>query len=194
MDEAGRCKVEGFVSFARNNDFVGVLAPACVVSLGRPVELGLQVDRARSGGAWATGLALKAKTPVAPFDDEAKFGIALSGGVAFDLTTRETAELFVNLPVSVRLSEIFQINLNIGGLWDRVEDRSFLTWGAGFELQVGEKHTVLAEVFGQGSDDPGAQLGLRWTPHERIDFDVIYGRNLAGERSDWITVGVNLRF
>ena len=194
VDDVGACKVEAFTSFARNSDFAGVVAPACVVSLGRPVDIGAQIDRARSGGEWGTGLTLKAKTAIVPFTDDAKFGMAIAGGVGFDLTARETAEWFVTVPVSIRLSEIFQINLNVGGLWDRIEDRGFVTWGAGFEIAFAAQFTVLGEVFGQGSDDPGAQLGLRYRPHERVDFDVIYGRNLTGERSDWITLGVNLRF
>ena len=194
VDNPGDCKVEAFASFARNDDFIGAVAPACVVSLGKPVELGAQIDRARSGGEWGTGLLLKAKTSIVPFDDEAKFGMAIVGGVGFDLTEHETAEWFVTVPVSVRLTDIFQVNLNVGGLWDRIEDRGFVTWGASFKLALGEKHMLLGEVFGQGSEDPGAQIGLRWMPHEQIDFDVIYGRNLTGEESDWITAGVNLRF
>jgi hypothetical protein len=194
VDDPGTCKVEAFTSFARNDDFIGVVAPACVVSLGRPVDVGVQIDRSRSGGEWGTGLALKAKTAIVPFGDDAIFGVAIAGGVGFDLAARETAEWFVTLPVSVRLSEVFLLNLNVGGLWDRVEHRSFVTWGAGFELTLVAQYTLLGEVFGQGSHDPGAQIGLRYTPHECLDIDLIYGRNLTGERSDWVTAGVNLRF
>lgn len=194
VDDVGACKVEAFASFARNGDRVAAVAPACVVSLGRPVDFGAQLDRARSGGEWGTGLSLKAKAAIVPFTDDAPFGVAIAGGVGFDLTASETAEWFVTVPVSIRLSEIFQINLSAGGLWDRIERRSFVTWGAGFELTLAAQFTLLGEVFGQGSDDPGAQLGLRFTPHERVDFDLIYGRNLTGERSDWITLGVNMRF
>jgi hypothetical protein len=193
VDDPGACKVEAWTSFARNDDFIGVAAPACVVNFGRPVDLGVQVDRSRSAGEWATGLALKAKTAIIPFTDEARFGMAIVGGVGFDLTARETAEWFVTVPVSLRLSEAFQINLNVGGLRDQIERRNFLTWGAGLELMLAPKFTLLAEVFGQGSERPGAQVGLRYTPHERIDFDLIYGRNITGERSNWITFGVNLR-
>jgi hypothetical protein len=194
VDDPGACKVEAFGSFANNDDLVGVVAPACVVSLGRPVDLGVQIDRSRSGGEWGTGLSLKAKTAIVPLTDDSPIGIAISAGVGFDLIARETAEWSVNLPVSIRLSKIFLVNLNIGGLRDNLEHKSFVTWGAGFELTLAERFTLLGEVFGQGSERPGAQVGLRFTPHEKIDFDFIYGRNLTGERSDWITAGVNLRF
>ena len=35
--------------------------------------------------------------------------------------------------------------------------------------------------------------GLRFTPIDTIDFDVIYGRNLLGEGANWITVGFTVR-
>jgi hypothetical protein len=189
----GECKVEAWASFARNHDFIGVLAPACVVDLGRPVELGAQVERARAAGSWSTGLALKAKTSLIPLDGRT-FGVGLVGGIAFDLTTRETAEYFVSLPVTLQLAEPLRINLNVGGLRDEIDNRNFVTWGAGFELSLSRGVTLIAEAFGQNSTRPAAQVGLRFTPHEKFDFDVIYGRNLAGERADWITTGVNLRF
>ena len=194
VDAPGACKIETWASVARNDDRIFAIAPACVVPLGRPVELGLHLDRARSGGAWSTGLLVKAKTAIVPLTDDGPFGIAIAGGASFDLTARETAEWFVTVPVSIRLAPPLLLNLNVGGLWDRTTNESFFTWGAGFELSLTEKTTLLGEVFGQGSDDPGAQLGLRYTPHERVDFDLIYGRNLTGERADWITLGVNVRF
>jgi hypothetical protein len=48
VDAPGDCKIEAFSSFARNNDHAFVVAPACVVSLGRPVEVGAEIERARS--------------------------------------------------------------------------------------------------------------------------------------------------
>jgi hypothetical protein len=194
VDEPGACKVEAWTSFARNDDFIGVVAPACVVSLGRPVDLGVQVDRSRSGGEWGTGLSLKAKTAIVPRADDGPFGMAIVGGVGLDLTARETAEWFVNVPVTLRIAEPFLINLNVGALRDQIEHRNFLTWGAGFEFSFAERFTLIGEVFGQSSERPGAQVGLRYTPHDKVDFDLIYGRNLSGERADWITFGVNLRF
>src|SRR5438128_2595177 len=62
VGKPGECKVESWVSFAGNSDFIAASAPACVVNLGRPVELGVQVQRTRSDGEWGTGLTLKAKT------------------------------------------------------------------------------------------------------------------------------------
>ena len=44
----GSCKIETWGSFADNRDWIGVMSPACVVSLLKPVELTAQASRFRS--------------------------------------------------------------------------------------------------------------------------------------------------
>jgi hypothetical protein len=199
VDEVGACKVESWVSFAGNSDFIGTVAPACVVGLGRPVELGVQVQRFRDGGAWGTALTAKGKANIVPIT-QGGFGLALSGGVTYDVTADATTGVFLNVPLTFAVSRELRLNLNGGWLWDPSADRHFATWGAGFEWKFTEASpfTLIGEVFGiagSGADaDPRAQVGLRYTPIEAVDIDVIYGRNLTGEDANWITVGLNLRF
>src|SRR3954447_711773 len=78
VGKPGECKVESWVSFADNNDFAAVTSPACVANLGRPVELGVQLQRTRGGGEWGTALTLKAKTNLIPVEGN-RFGLGLSG-------------------------------------------------------------------------------------------------------------------
>jgi hypothetical protein len=188
----GECKVESWGSFASNRDFISAVAPACVVNVGRPVEAALQFARSRSDGHWSTGLVLKGKTSLVPIGNGG-IGVALVGGIGFDLTQGQAASTFVSLPVSFQISEPLRFNLNIGAVRDLIEDRTIFTWGAGADFSVTSKVTLIAEVFG-ADGETGAQTGIRYTPHEKIDFDLIYGRNLTGERADWITFGVNVRF
>ena len=125
-----------------------------------------------------------------------KLGLGLIGGTAFDLLTGDNAAVFATVPVTYQASEQFKINLNAGWLWDRVIDRHLFNWGAGVEWNPVEKVTVIAEVFGLVgglNDDPRFQAGIRFTPMQAFDIDVIYGRNITGERADWITLGLNLR-
>jgi hypothetical protein len=192
VGKPGECKVESWTSFASNHDFIGVVSPACVLQIFRPVELGAQFQRARSDGVWDTGLTLKGKTSFIPVEGH-PFGLGLSGGVTFDLINGGTSAAFFSVPVTFQLAEPLRLNLNIGGLWDLANDRSFVTWGAGFEYSLKKPFTLIGEVFGQGSQNTGAQIGIRYTPVEKIDFDLIYGRNLTGEHANWITLGFNLR-
>ena len=47
--------------------------------------------------------------------------------------------------------------------------------------------------MGPGQTNPRVQTGLRYSPTKDIDADLIYGRNLLGESSNWITIGLTLR-
>jgi hypothetical protein len=188
----GECKVEGWTAFASNRDFIGVVAPACVVNIVRPVEVGAQLVRFRSGGEWGTDLIVKGKTSLVPLGD-GKVGVAFIAGAAYSFTEHQTVAAFANLPVSFQISEALRFNVNAGVLRNLADTRTVVTWGAGADFSVSPRITLVAEVFGFNSET-GAQAGIRYTPHEKIDFDLIYGRNLTGERADWVTLGVNLRF
>ncbi len=202
IGKPGECKVETWASFADNRDFVGVIAPACVVNFIRPIELGAQLARSRADGEWGTSLTLKGKINLVPAET-GRVGLGLGGGTTFDLVTRENTASFINVPVTFPLSEAFKISVNGGWLYDRVAALHWVTWGAGFEWNFVKPLTLIGEVFGQAGHsvpdqpsltDPRAQLGLRYTPVESLDLDVIYGRNITGAGANWVTVGLNVRF
>ena len=192
----GSCKVESWASFAGNRDFIGVVSPACVADLGRPVELNASFARFRSEGEWGSALVTKAKTTLIPIEPS-KLGVGLIAGTAFDLVHRNVNAVFVTVPLTWQAHEQLRVNINGGWLWDPSSGLNVASWGAGFEWNFVKPLTLIGEVFGfLGGDkpDPRFQLGLRYTPVETLDFDVIYGRNLTGEQANWITVGVNVRF
>lgn len=203
VGKPGECKVESWVSFGDNKDFIGAVSPACVVNIGRPVELGAQVQRARGDGEWGTGLTLKAKTNLIPLEGN-RFGLGLSGSTSWDLVTGDNTGGTINVPLTFEVSEQFKINLNAGWLHETEGHLNWLTWGAGFEWNFVKPVTLIAEVFGQAGNlpdgapgstrEPRLQAGLRYTPVENIDVDLIYGRNITGEDANWVTLGLNLRF
>jgi hypothetical protein len=99
--------------------------------------------------------------------------------------------------VTIPIGDRFKINLNGGWLYDRTVPQHVATWGAGFELILLKNSVTLlliGEIFGQSVGTPAAQAGVRITPHEKFDIDLIVGRNLTGEQATWFTGGVNLRF
>jgi hypothetical protein len=205
----GSCKVESWVSFASSHDFVGVVNPACVANIGRPVELNASYVRRRADGEWRNGGILKAKTNLVPVDPH-KIGVGLIGSIGYDLDTGQNTDILIVVPVTFEINEQFKINVNGGWLWDRVPDIHYLAWGAAFEWNFVKPITLIAEVFGfagrlpaavegepppsRSITEPRFQAGLRFTPHEKIDFDFIYGRNITGENANWFTVGMNVRF
>jgi len=204
VGKPGECKVESWVAFADNKDFIGTTSPACVANLGRPVELGLAVQRFRAGDAWGTGLTLKAKTNLIPLEGN-RFGLGISASTGWDLITGDNIGGAINIPLTFEVTEQFKINLNAGWLQESGDDLNWFTWGAGFEWNFVKPLTLIAEVFGQtGASlpegtassvrEPRMQAGLRYTPIENIDIDLIYGRNITGEDANWVTLGLNVRF
>lgn len=201
VDEPGACKIESWLAFAGNRDFAAVTTPTCIVSLIRPTELTVQAARFRADGVWGTALAPKFKTNIVPAA-VGTFGLALEGGAVFDLTTGVHATSFLFVPVTYSLSDSFRINVNAGWQHDAVHRHHFASYGLGFEWNFVKPLTLIGEVFGlAGRHDgprpvtqPRFQVGLRYTPVDTADIDLIFGRNVAGENANWVTLGLNLRF
>lgn len=203
IDDVGACKVESWVALASNTDLAAVSAPACVVPLFLPTELSVQAVRFRMDGEWGTALAPKAKmTLVKP--EVGKFGVAIVGSSIFNVSTGELGSSFIYIPVTYTVTETFKFNVNAGWSYDHSAALHYAIYGAGFEwIPVKDGPvTLIAEMFGfigERTDprsiiEPRFQAGIRITPIETVDLDLIYGRNIGGENANWVTVGLNVRF
>ena len=202
VSEVGSCKVESWISSAANHDLIASVSPACVVNMLRPVEVSAQFTRSRADGEWGTDVTPKVKTNIVP-TAIGSWGFAISATAAYDLITKENTALAATVPATLRVSNVVRINLNVGWQLDRTTDRNYLTYGAGFDWRTPDNiWTLTGEVFGQAGaalDQPGLveprfQLGLRYRPVDQFNIDLIYGRNLAGERANWITLATIFRF
>jgi hypothetical protein len=201
VSSAGNCKVESWLSWASNQDFLAITNPSCVVDLSRPVELSAQIQRARSDGEWTASIAPKFKTNILP-SAIGRFGVAIAGGAMFDVTNNENTGYFAYVPATLRLSEVMRINLNAGWQWDRIADRHYLLYGLGFDWRTPDNvWTLTTEIFGLlGHADtatitqPRFQVGLRYRPVDQYSFDLILGRNITGENANWITLATSIRF
>jgi len=202
VSEVGSCKVESWISSAANHDFIASVSPACVVNMFRPVEVSAQFTRSRADGEWDTAVSPKVKTNIVP-TAIGSWGFAISATATYDLIAKENTALFVTVPATLRVSNVVRINLNVGWQLDRTTDRNYVTYGAGFDWRTPDNiWTLTGEVFGQAGaalDQPGLveprfQLGLRYRPVDQFNIDLIYGRNLAGERANWITLATVFRF
>jgi hypothetical protein len=203
VSEPGSCKVESWASFAANHDFIGAVSPACVVDFGRAVEISSQFNRARQSEEWSTSATPKLKTNLVP-TAIGSFGFAATTQLGYDLLTGANTLAAVTLPATFRFSEILRVNLNAGWQWDRVADKHYATYGAGIDLRTRDNvWTLTGEIFGQSGNSPEDstglirprfQAGIRWRPVDEWNVDLIYGRNLAGEQSNWITLATTIRF
>jgi hypothetical protein len=200
VGEPGHCKVESWISWADNHDFIASMTPACVVDFGHPVDVSAQVSRSRADGEWTTTVSPKLKANILP-TAIGRFGFAVSATATVDTISRETTAFMVTVPATLRLSEHVRLNLNVGWMLDRILDAHFITYGAGFDWIVHGPWIVTAEVFGQTGHEgfgnivkPRWQAGLRFRPVDAFSVDVIYGRNITGENANWLTLAATARF
>lgn len=202
VSDPGNCKIEAWGSHAANADAIVTANPACVVRAFTPTEVSAQITRARTDAEWAATISPKIKAKLVP-TAIGSFGFALAAGGTYEFGTREVTSLFAYVPGTLRFSENVRINVNAGWLQDLVADRHFATYGLGLDVRLTETVIFTAETFGQlGGHDPGEsatvqprfQVGLRYRPIDRYSIDLIYGRNIAGENSDWVTLATTLRF
>jgi hypothetical protein len=205
ISSPGSCKVDSWVSSAGADGFFAALAPTCVVDAGRPVELSAQFGRFRSDDEWTTAILPKIKTNIVPGGAVGEWSVALALTAAYNATARELAAFNVVVPATLRVTENVRINLNAGYLRGLNPGRDFFSYGAGIDLRTPDNvWTVTAEMFGalsaareddkRGELQPRWQLGLRWRPVDAFNVDLIYGRNLLGERANWITLATTIRF
>lgn len=196
------CQLELWISTARNKDFFAVLAPACTFEIVRPVEFKSEFQRVRASGVWGTALTVQGKTNILPVEP-GRIGVAVSGSAAFDLHTGQYTGSLLNVPATLTVNDRLRFHVNAGWMHASIVDANWLFWGAAAEWTIAQPLVLLAEVYGQAGpalrdlpalNEPRMQVGLRYMPAETIDIDLIYGRNISGIRTDWITVGLTLRW
>lgn len=200
ISDLGSCKLESWISTATNTDFSAVANPSCVVEIGRPVELTLQTNYARMGGDLSTTLSPKLKFNIEP-TGIGKWGYSFLASAGIDAQTGQTTSFLAEIPLTYRFSEVTRINLNAAVFRDAVANRSYFSYGAGFDWKFTDLLQYTIEVYGLLGDAdmpsfvrPRVQTGIRYRPNEIFSLDIIYGHNITGENANWITVGTTIRF
>lgn len=194
IGNVGECQVESWISVASNGDFIGVTQPACVVRIGVPVEFTTALQSVRADHEWAALTGLQGKFILVPMEPN-NAAVALTIGTLVDATHGESLT-FVNVPLTIKVNNGLRANVNVGWLFDTIHDVGHLTWGGGFEWDFHKSWTLIGEVFGLTGDqsEPRMQAGVRYSPTTAVDLDVIYGYRLVGDKADWITAGLTVRF
>lgn len=200
---ADGCKAETWTSLAKNRDFLSAVSAACGLNLYNMTELAAQFDRTRASGDYASAVTPKIKIKLKD-SDVGVFGLAVSTFGTFDAATGDNTSFTFIVPSTVRLSKQARVNFNLGYTRDKVLERDFLAYGAGIDFRtLGNNWIATVEVFGVAGDRtnidpnivrPRGQVGLRWRPIDAWSADILYGRNLGGENSHWITFATAYRF
>jgi hypothetical protein len=198
IGKRGSCQNETWTGTATNHDFFGVVSPACVLTIGLPVEFAALYQRSVTDD-WTTNLGGQAK--IVPINNE-RFAFGLSAGLFSDSETRTISE-FVNMPLTFEFGTDFRTHVDVGWLHDSRVEVDYATGGVGFEWDFVPKLSLQGEVnveegrqrpfVAQSMTEPRTQLGLRYMPARTVDVDIIYGHNLTGRGADWLVLGLTIR-
>ncbi|RFA26803.1 hypothetical protein CAI21_16100 [Alkalilimnicola ehrlichii] len=116
------------------------------------------------------------------------YGISLFGAVIYDTDTDEVEEGALLIPVTLEpVPDRMLLHVNVGATHVRDGSETDLFWGVGTEVALFGPVEAVAEVFGNDSDDPTVQAGLRvMLLNDQVSFDVSYYEELEdGGASGW---------
>ena len=101
-----------------------------------------------------------------------------------------------NVPLTFSPTPALRLNLNAGWrhAYDAGQRNQRWTWGSGVEYDLAKPLTLIAERYGQRGAQQAWQAGPRWHLGERLDLDLLVGRELTDTRQQWLTTGATLRF
>ena len=183
--EPGECQVETWFDRARGG--VSTLVHAGSACRLGPVELGVNVDRARSTGSDAVhsgGPQLKWAVPVTP---------SLSAGVVVwtawqDADPRRVGSSLV-IPVTWQAAEQFAVHVNLGRDFRR-HGPDLQRSGAALEWAALPQWSLMAERFRESGGNFW-RVGARYEVNKRLSVDLSQARGLPGGSAAWWTLGVN---
>lgn len=98
---------------------------------------------------------------------------------------------YVPVSFSLRDDDVI-VHVNVGMLRDRQEDRNKVNMGVGSEFKLGGSFKGVAEVFGDHTQNPFYQLGLRYSlVPEVFQIDGTVGQQVNGDsQTQWLSIGV----
>jgi hypothetical protein len=223
VEEAGTIKLEASGAFSldgrREREFS--IRPGFTPELLPFVEFSLGLTRSAEGRDpedakrrfWGTRLEPEAKVELVPVERHG-VGLGLKVGAAWRLSAqrlgadvdpevaglRRLESLSAAGIATLRPLESLALNLNLGVERDRIDRRTAPLWGVGAAWRAVEDSpiggtTLIAEVSGSDRRRSAVQAGLRQTLfEERLDLDLVLGRNLSDERATWLIGGIAVRF
>jgi len=190
----GKFKLEAWSSFANNGDRVWLASPGFTLEALPFIEFELTVEHRRSDGDRETTIAPAVKIALRDIDAHG-YGLALTAGSGHAGILRNADTAFVVVPFSLPVNDNLHLHFNAGVERDLTRNETAGVWGAAAQIVATDRLELIGEVFGSEGSRPGWQAGIRpFVFDGNVALDIVYGRNLDGERADWLTLGLSFEF
>jgi len=195
--EPGQCEVETWFDRERGGGRTLLhVGPACRLG---PVELGLNMDRARSAtnsgnagnaGNDTTVTAGPQVKWVTPVTESLSVGVVLAAGWQ-DSSPRFVGSTVV-LPLTWQPTQSLAVHVNLGRDF-RQHAKDMSRAGAALEWAATPQWSMVAERFREGQAHFW-RVGARYVVSDTLSLDLSQARGLAGAAPAWWTVGFNWAF
>ncbi|KZN19433.1 MULTISPECIES: hypothetical protein [Pseudomonas] len=198
INAPGECNIDAWYQSGRHNHSSSnaVLSQDCTLKGLPNLQLGAAIQHSRDDGDSETQLSPQFKTLLFSREDLG-IQLALAGSAHFTFNRDHTFDgADLNLPFTYQPIEALRLNVNAGWAhaYDDGEQNHRWTWGTGVEYDLARSLTLVAERYGQQGGEQAWQAGPRLHIGERVDVDLLVGRDLTGERDQWLTTGATVRF
>ncbi len=195
LTTAGSCQLESWARVYPNSEELWAL-PACNPTGNLEITLGGGAAKLEGDARWTDDYVLQAKTLFKTLEPNG-WGIGLAIGTIHHPEINAGPNLLGNRYAYVPLSISFADNLlvthmNGGWLHDKASGNDRATWGAGVELNLDQRWTLIAESFGNSVDKPYWQAGTRYSLIPGLlQIDATVGRQYGySDQQRWLSFGV----
>lgn len=191
VETPGVCHLESWVSDPGGDERLVNFSPACTAEALPTVEIGGTVQRVGAPGArrWLAGPAIK----WALREGGRGPAVGLAGSALIDPGSGHIDSAALLVPMTFRPTGKITVNLNAGVGHSRAEGAHPL-YGAQLDIAAAKGMALMAEIFGRPDRRPALQAGVRWTlDRDRIDLDLLAGRQVGAAGSGSITLGLTIR-
>jgi len=191
--DAKACQLESWVKHPKGRTEFWA-QPACNFSGNLELTVGAALTN-EQGATHNSARLLQAKTLLKPLQPNG-WGLGLAAGMQRDPRAEAGRghDLYAYVPASFSWrDDAVVLHTNVGWLREQGTRRDRVTWGLGTEIHLHGPTWLVAETYGQGSDKPLLQLGVRhWLVPDRVQIDATYGNRIGEGSQRWFSLGLRL--
>lgn len=195
LTNAHGCQLESWMRSYQGGHELWAL-PACNLGENFEITLGGGSYRNKDDNYHTKDWVAQFKTLFKPLETNG-WGIGLAAGRVMHPDIQpgpnQLGNTYFYVPVSFSLrDDDVIVHVNVGMLRDRQEDRNKVNMGVGSEFKLGGNFKGVAEVFGDHTQNPFYQVGLRYSlVPEVFQIDGTVGQQVNGDsKTQWLSIGV----
>jgi hypothetical protein len=195
LTNAHSCQLESWMRSYKGGQELWVL-PACNLGENFEITLGGGSYHNNDDNYHAEDWVAQFKTLFKPLETNG-WGIGFAAGRVMHPDIQpgpnQLGNTYFYIPVSFSLrDDDVVVHVNVGMLRDRQEDRNKVSMGVGSEFKLGGNFKGIAEVFGDHTQNPFYQLGVRYSlVPEVFQIDGTVGQQVNGDsQTQWLSIGV----